>query len=336
MSPRGRALGVLAVGTAAAAVVAALLIGGLPGARSSTEGPAPERADTAVPLHAARPRAPAGPRGGSSLPTVASINLCTDQLVLHVADPSQIVTLSWLAADPEESTLAEDAARYPLNYGSAEEILRFDPDVVIAGSYTNAFTRALLRDLGLTVVDIEPASSLDDIETHVRQVARAIGRIERGEELVREMRARIARHRQRLDSSPVATVVVRPGGFTVEAPSLAHELMTLAGLRNLPAERGLDRWGSLSVETLLHHPPELLVFATYRGGDASLANAVLAHPAIERIAARAVTAAVPASMWSCGLPNSLDAVARLERAADEARRARAHASHRSASARTLR
>src|SRR5690606_41302160 len=88
----------------------------------------------------------------------------------------------------------------------------------------------------------------------------------------------------------VAAVVVRPGGFTVEAPSLAHDMMTLAGLRNLPAEHGLDRWGSLSVETLLHHPPELLVVAAYRSDEASLANAVLAHPALERLAERTVTA----------------------------------------------
>ncbi|HEX6994408.1 MAG TPA: ABC transporter substrate-binding protein [Gammaproteobacteria bacterium] len=294
-----------------------------------------EREDAAVSPRGAREHLPAS-RDVASLPTVASINLCTDQLVLHVADPVQIVTLSWLSADPEESTLAEAAARYPLNYGSAEEILRFDPDVVIGGVYTNAFTRALLRDLGYTVVDIEPATSLDDIEANVRRIAAAMGRVERGEQVVREMQARIARHRRRLDSSPVAAIVVRPGGFTVEAPSLAHELMTLAGLRNLPAELGLDRWGSLSVETLLHHPPELLVFASYRRDDASLANAVLAHPALERIAERTVTADVPASLWSCGLPNSLDAVEMLERAADRARSARASNARRSVLAESTR
>ena len=55
----------------------------------------------------------------ASLPSVASINLCADQLVLTVAAPAQIATVSWLSADPEESLLAAEAARYPLNYGSA-------------------------------------------------------------------------------------------------------------------------------------------------------------------------------------------------------------------------
>src|SRR5690606_36868552 len=70
-------------------------------------------------------------------PRVASINLCADQLVLLLADAEQITTVSWLAADPEESLLAPEARRHALNYGTAEELLRYAPDVVIAGTYTS-------------------------------------------------------------------------------------------------------------------------------------------------------------------------------------------------------
>ena len=44
------------------------------------------------------------------LPKVASINLCADQHVLALADPEQVLTVSWLAADPEESLLATHPA----------------------------------------------------------------------------------------------------------------------------------------------------------------------------------------------------------------------------------
>ncbi len=117
----------------------------------------------------------------AALPSVASINLCADQLVLTVAAPEQVLTVSWLSADPEESLLAAQAARYPLNYGSAEELLRFNPDVVIAGAYTNAFTRALLARLGYRVIELEPEESVADIARNLRLVAAAIGRDERGE-----------------------------------------------------------------------------------------------------------------------------------------------------------
>jgi iron complex transport system substrate-binding protein len=66
------------------------------------------------------------------LPRVASINVCTDQHLLALADPEQILTVSWLAADPEESLMASEARRYTLNYGTAEELLKFAPDASIA------------------------------------------------------------------------------------------------------------------------------------------------------------------------------------------------------------
>ena len=262
----------------------------------------------------------AAPAPGA-LPKVASINLCTDQLVLRLADPSQIVTVSWLSADPEESMLADEAARYPLNYGTAEELLRYDPDVVVAGSFTSAYTRALLRSLGYTVIDVMPELDIDDIEHNLRLVAEAIGRAERGEALVAEMRERVRHFERTKPSVPVAAVVVRPGGFTVDAGSLAHVLMTLAGLRNVPAEHGLDRWGSMSVETLLRTHAELLILTPYRADEPSLANAVLGHPALRTVAARRTAIEIPGAYFGCGLPDSLDAVDIMRRADERLRKA---------------
>jgi iron complex transport system substrate-binding protein len=249
------------------------------------------------------------------LPSVASINLCADQLVLTVAAPEQVLTVSWLSADTQESLLAAQAARYPLNYGSAEELLRFHPDVVIAGAYTNAFTRALLARLGYKVVELEPEESIPDIARNLRLVAAALGREERGEALVAELGAREREIAAARPARAPAAVVVRPGGFTVGEHSLADELMKLAGLRNVAAEQGLDRWGSLSMETLLTSRPELIVLTGYRAAQPSLANAVLAHPALRVVRESERSVTVPAPYWDCGLPQSLDAAALLQRAA---------------------
>ena len=250
-------------------------------------------------------------------PTVASMNLCADQHVLALADPRQILSVSWLAADPHESLFATEARRYTLNYGSAEELLALDPDVVIAGTYTSPFSRALLQRLGKRVIALAPEDSVADIEHNVRLVAAAIGQTERGEELVATLRADlelIAVHRP---ARELATVVVRPGGFTVGAGSLADELIALAGLRNVAAEQGLDRWGSLSMETLLRSSPELIVLTGYRSAQPSLANTVLEHPALTRLGVVRPTVTVPAALWSCGLPRSIESAALLQRAAAE-------------------
>jgi len=250
-----------------------------------------------------------------SLPTVASINLCADQHVLALADPEQIRSVSWLAADPEESSFAAEAARFTLNYGTAEELLAFDPDVVMAGTYTSPFTRALLQRLGYRVVALEPESSIDDIERNLRLVGEAIGQTERSERAIAALRERLRTIEAPRPAYAAATVVVRPGGFTVGADSLANDLMQRAGVRNMAAEQGLDRWGSLSMEALIRSAPDLVVLTGYRNAEPSLANTVLAHPALRRLGATRRTTTVPAAVWACGSVRSLEAAELLQRAA---------------------
>ena len=251
----------------------------------------------------------AGLPARAELPTVASINLCTDQLVLSVAAPEQILSLSWLASDPEESMLAEAAARYPRNYGSAEEVIQVGADVVLAGRLTSPFTRELLRRLGATVVEIEPETSLDDTYRNLLVVGAAIDRAAEAELLVAGMLDRVAAIRARAPNPTRNAVVVRPGGFTIGRETLANDLLELAGLRNDVAE--LDRWGSLSVEALLRANPEFVVITRYRMNEASLANAFFAHPALANFGAEQKTLAIEARQVACGAPASLDAAAAL-------------------------
>jgi iron complex transport system substrate-binding protein len=86
-------------------------------------------------------------------------------------------------------------------------------------------------------------------------------------------------------------------------------------LRNVAAEQGLDRWGSLSMEALVRSAPELIVLTGYRSSQPSLANAVLEHPALRRLGAAQRTVTVPSALWSCGLPRSLESAAMLQWAA---------------------
>lgn len=245
----------------------------------------------------------------AQLPSVASINLCTDQLVLNLADPQQILSLSWLSADPEESMLADQASQYPLNYGTAEELLILDADVIIAGSQTSPFTRQLLTRLGSEVISIEPAMSIADITRNLAQVGAAIGQSEKAQLRIAQMHTRTDELGARRPALPAAAIVVRPGGFTVGRNTLAFELLELAGLENSVAE--LDRWGSLSVETLLRQQPEYIVLTDYRNDEASLANSVFRHPALQQLHQSQKTLSVESRYFSCGAPESLHSTAAL-------------------------
>ncbi|HMB72129.1 MAG TPA: ABC transporter substrate-binding protein [Gammaproteobacteria bacterium] len=251
---------------------------------------------------------------GRSAPSVVSINLCTDQLVLNVASAEQILSLSWLAADEDESMMAERAGAYPRNYGSAEEVIRFAPDVVVAGLYSNPYTKSLLKRLGFTLVEIEPARSIADIERNLLRVGEAVERHAAALRTVQQMRNRIETLPQTTASS-ISAVVIRPGGYTIDRDSLARELLGLAGIHDSASDIGLDAWGSLSVETLLRTNPQLLIVSNYKLDTASLANAWLRHPAVVELSRTHSTVRLSASYWACGTPQSLESVDVLGRAA---------------------
>lgn len=64
---------------------------------------------------------------------IVSFNICADQLVVALADPSQIAGLSPYATDPAVSTVAEKARAFRRVNWQAESTIPLDPDLVLVG-----------------------------------------------------------------------------------------------------------------------------------------------------------------------------------------------------------
>src|SRR4051794_10636643 len=62
---------------------------------------------------------------------VASLNLCTDELLLLLAPPSRIVSVSYLSQDPLESPLWHQARRFHGNDGSLLSVAPLTPSLVL-------------------------------------------------------------------------------------------------------------------------------------------------------------------------------------------------------------
>ncbi|MGC1996506.1 MAG: ABC transporter substrate-binding protein, partial [Pseudolabrys sp.] len=54
---------------------------------------------------------------------IVSLNMCVDELVLRLAEPQNIASVTWLSRDPKNSHVAELGARIPVNHGLAEDII---------------------------------------------------------------------------------------------------------------------------------------------------------------------------------------------------------------------
>lgn len=242
---------------------------------------------------------------------IVSINICGDLLALSLAPRSRIASVSFLAADPIMSPIAKLADGVPLNYGKAEEVLAFEPDLVLAGRYTTRATVALLERLGYPVIELDIVQSLDDVRAQIRVAAAAMGVVAAGEKMIATLDARIEAAAAEQGASRPLAAVYGPNGFTPGPRTLSGSLIELAGFENLAARAGIRTWGNLSLESLLLARPDVLIIEAEGDHAHALANQILSHPALLDLRERITVAAVPRPLWSCPGPWIVDAMDRL-------------------------
>jgi len=239
---------------------------------------------------------------------IVSLNMCLDELVLRLADRSDIASVSWLSRDPLNANMATAAEQVPVNYGEAEEALFFRPDLVLVGPFTPPATHALLTRVGAPVLEYDVPETLAGVRKQILDVADRLGQRERGEQIVADMDARLARIAADPARPKLKTVVLRPNGYTVGKGSLVDELLGRAGLDNLAARLGVGAYGQISLERLALLDPDVVIVNAEAVGAPSLATETLNRPLIQRLARRARIVAVPARLWTCAGPGLIDAV----------------------------
>lgn len=235
---------------------------------------------------------------------VASLNLCTDELLLALAAPDQILSVTHLAQDPAETPLWTQARRYARNDGSLLSVAAMRPDLVITMGGGARDRLRIARRLAVPTLDLPFARTLGDVEASIRRVAAALGRPQAGAQLVRRLRAlRASAPSARLD-----TIWLGGGGRTVSPQGLEAQWMTLAGLRQRTMQG--DR---VSLETLILQPPRVLLRSDYRAGQYSGAQRWLSHPAARRVRAERVLA-TDGRRWTCMGPLMIGEIERLRTA----------------------
>ena len=72
------------------------------------------------------------PAAGDAAPNrVVSVNMCTDELLLLLARPEQIASVTHLAQDPDEFPFWRSGRRFPANDGSVMSVVGYRPDLIL-------------------------------------------------------------------------------------------------------------------------------------------------------------------------------------------------------------
>ncbi|CAH1680719.1 Iron complex transport system substrate-binding protein [Hyphomicrobiales bacterium] len=256
------------------------------------------------------------PAGAAKPMRIVSLNLCTDELLLRLAPPERIASITWLSRDPRNANMAEAARAVPVNHGLAEEVLADRPDLVIAGTYTTRATVSLLRRVGAPVREFGVPRSIAEMRAQIAEMAALLGEEARGATLIADIDARLAALAAKRPPERHRAIVLRPNGFTVGRGSLVDEILSLAGLDNIAASLGIDSYGQIALETVALGGAEMLILNDTPDGPPSLAHEVLRHPLIEKLGERLRLVALPSRLWTCAGPSVLDAIELLARATE--------------------
>jgi iron complex transport system substrate-binding protein len=227
---------------------------------------------------------------------IVSLNLCADQYLLALADPGQIAGLTHNAADPAMSAAAASARGMHIMGQSAEEVLAIDPDLVVGVPARRSGVMAALAGQNYPVVDLKPASNYADIVAQVREVASAVGHVERGEALIARMNEALAALRHRPGERIAAYYQRR--GFMTGTGTLVDDLMIRVGLTNLAGKIGKPALSQLSLEEMLAAGPDYLIVESATDRVTDQGTEMLHHPILDGIP----RLRIPQAWTVCGGP----------------------------------
>lgn len=209
---------------------------------------------------------------------VVSLNLCTDLLLMALADRAQIASITYQALDPRLSVLSEEAARLPVNRGSGETILMEGADLVLAGLYDGLAKRELVEGRGIPVMVLPPWTTLAQGRDQIGALAARLGHPERGEALIARIDAALARAENAAAARTV--LVLQRRGWVPGGDSMIGELLRHVGLRPFAADLGLPDGGMVRLERIVATPPDYALINETSADPVDNGTAFLVHPAL--------------------------------------------------------
>lgn len=241
----------------------------------------------------------ASAQAASTKPTVVSLDFCTDQFVLALAEPEQILALSSDAAR-DFSFMREAALPYRRIRPNTEEILSLQPDLVIRSWAGNADH---LARIGLTVTTIPYAANFDGAAQAIRVASEALQQEARGQQIIDNLESRLA---ELAESRPAnannrpSALYITPGEVTAGKGTFVHEILTAAGVENLAVREGKVGWSALPLEALLYQQPDLMI-AAFFNTQTEQANhwSLRRHRAAGQVLNRATTIELPPDLLGC-------------------------------------
>lgn len=227
-------------------------------------------------------------------------------MLVELVPPARIAAISHYSKDPAATSIPLEIARgFRTTNGTAEEVIALRPDLVVATSFTPPATRSAIDRAGIRALYLDSPTTIAASRAQVLELAGAVGAPAAGAAMVRRIDAGVAA--ASFEAPPVPALLWIGGTMVSGGGTLLHEMMTRAGFRDAAADYGLRFTGDLPIETVVAHPPRVMLVPDARDDR----TAALRARALKASGAQVMQAHFPRDLINCGGPVIPRAMARL-------------------------
>ena len=237
------------------------------------------------------------------------MNVCTDQLLLTLADPEQILGLSRFSRDGWQSLAGRHAAAIRSCPAAPRMCCCIRPDIVVASLFDKRSTRELLKAKGLHLAELAVPRTLDEARVQIREVGDITGHPDRAAAEIARLDAALARARRAVADRHYRVLPLSRRGWVAGSDSFVSSLLTETGLLNAAGDLGFAFGGFASLEAIVSLRPDFIVVSQAGDHAEDDGQAFLLHPALERFYPPAKRIVIPERLTECGgvmLADALD------------------------------
>jgi len=243
-------------------------------------------------------------------PTIVSLDYCSDQFVLSLADREQIVAVSKSAEDIF-SYYRGRAKGIAKTHSSIEEVIMINPDVAVQTYSAAAHMGEMTKRTGISLVSTDFGSDPNTVYKNIMKVGKAIGQ----EERARNFNQSYAERLKTLKNTPrnqLKIAYITPSGTTAGVGTSVDDIIMLSGFESYAQAHNLNGWLSLPLENLIMDSPDLFITGFFEKGAVTQSSwSISRHDYLFKMMKEIPTINLPSSYMSCNGLFTIDAAERI-------------------------
>jgi iron complex transport system substrate-binding protein len=200
---------------------------------------------------------------------IISLTLVTDEILPELTSLSKIQSMTNLSLDEGVSNIIEIAKKVPVKLDAdIEKVISMKPDLVFVADWKEKEFVQQLRDAGINVFQFKSPITIEDVKQNITDFSKMLGEVDKGQSLnkwIDDKLNTIQDAIKSLDSAKKLTVLYYNPAFgnTYAKGTSMDEVLTRAGLINIPSRENLSQWPAVSKEQIIAWDPDVILLPSW-------------------------------------------------------------------------